>query len=305
MTGLALALLLGADPSPGVVQEKRFGPGAVCRLELDARETRLSGRLRLTLTVEGPAPLVVTPHDPLLAESRPPLWKVRPQTDASDGADGRWRRSYRLDPQAVGDSVPVAVGPLKVRAGADPQEFTVAFDPIAVRVTTVVGKADLSELRPVTGVEEPPGPPPSDGFPWRPVGYTIAVVAVTAALVRWVRRGRRSAPLSAAAVAIRDIARLAVEPPDDFETRLVRVVRRYCEARFGLPATRQTSAEFLAAVAPAAPDPKPLETLRDLLERCDQARFAGELPAPAERERFAELALRFVTDTSPAPDPAG
>jgi hypothetical protein len=305
MTGLTLALLLGADPAPAAVQEKRFGPGAVARLELDARETRLSGRLRLTIAVEGPAPVAVTPHEPLLSESRPPLWKVRQLADASDGADGRWRRSYRLDPQTVGDSVPVAVAPLKVRVGNDPQEFTVTFDPIAVRVTTVVGKADVSELRPVTGVEDPPAPPSSAGFPWQFVGFALVAVAVVIALAYLVRRGRRQAPLSPADAALRDITRLAGDPPDDFETRLVRVVRRYCEARFGLPATRQTSSEFLAAVVPAAPDPKPLELLRELFDRCDQARFAGESPAPEERGRFAEMARQFVAATSAAPDLAG
>src|SRR5262245_13887366 len=106
----ALVLLVGlarADPPAPQAQQQRFGPKCVARLELDAREVRLSGRLTLTVTVEGPAPLAVSPPDPLLADNKPPRWRARPLPPAAADTPGRWQRVYRLDPLAAGEAVAV------------------------------------------------------------------------------------------------------------------------------------------------------------------------------------------------------
>src|SRR5436309_2779089 len=66
MTVLAAVLLLGAAPPPAFVRLNTSDPANLieARAQLDAGETRLSGEVQLTITVEGPGPLTVTPPKP-------------------------------------------------------------------------------------------------------------------------------------------------------------------------------------------------------------------------------------------------
>ena len=63
--------------------------------------------------------------------------------------------------------------------------------------------------------------------------------------------------------------------PYQFSIRVSDILRRYVTQQYGLPATRQTSIEFLSATAKApsfSADDKSL--LEDFLNRCDLIKFA-------------------------------
>src|SRR5262249_43265718 len=87
-----------------------------------------------------------------------------------------------------------------------------------------------------------------------------------------------------------------------YHTLLSDVVRVYLERRFSLPASHQTTAEFLDTMRPA-PRPTPAQPgpLRDFLERCDMAKFARAAPTPEECRAVAAMARGFVQETTPAP----
>jgi hypothetical protein len=83
-----------------------------------------------------------------------------------------------------------------------------------------------------------------------------------------------------------------------YHTLLSDTVRRYLELRFQLPASHQTTAEFLAAVAGSDQlTAAQRELLRDFFERCDLAKFAGASSSPEECAALAEQARSFVAET--------
>jgi len=83
--------------------------------------------------------------------------------------------------------------------------------------------------------------------------------------------------------------------PYQFSIRASDVLRRYVTQQYGLPATRQTSIEFLTAAAKApsfSADDKSL--LEDFLNRCDLIKFARYEATTSDSELLLEEAIRFV-----------
>jgi len=137
------------------------------------------------------------------------------------------------------------------------------------------------------------------------------VLASALALAAWflVRRWRRFAPpLPCDQAALRELDRLmAMNLPQAgrgvrFSFLVSTIVRRYLERRLQLPARRQTTAEFLAAMrqAPLLAPPQQ-ELLRDFLERCDLAKFAGVAPTPQECQGIAASARMLLEQTAGDP----
>src|SRR5947207_8163048 len=90
----------------------------------------------------------------------------------------------------------------------------------------------------------------------------------------------------------RDVERVQ---PYRFSIRVSDVLRRYVTEEFNLPVTRQTSVEFLTALAQSSPfseDEKLL--LEDFLNRCDLIKFARYEATASDSRRLLEEATRFV-----------
>jgi len=84
-------------------------------------------------------------------------------------------------------------------------------------------------------------------------------------------------------------------PPYQFSIRVSDIVRRYVVEQFDLPMTRQTSVEFLNAIATApkfSEDEKGL--LADFLNRCDLIKFARYEATTEESRLLLDEARRFV-----------
>ena len=83
--------------------------------------------------------------------------------------------------------------------------------------------------------------------------------------------------------------------PYQFCIRVSDILRRYVTQQYGVPATRQTSIEFLTAAAKApsfSADDKSL--LEDFLNRCDLIKFAKYEATISDSELLLEEAIRFV-----------
>ncbi len=83
--------------------------------------------------------------------------------------------------------------------------------------------------------------------------------------------------------------------PYRFSIRLSDILRRYVTEQYALPVTRQTSVEFLTALAESSPfseDEKSL--LEDFLNRCDLIKFARYEATSADSRLLLEEATRFV-----------
>jgi hypothetical protein len=272
----------------------------------DRTDVRLSDSVRVTLTVEGAAPLRVELPKELLDPPSLEAWRLRPVGAAAvtdlPGGRQRWTQTFRADPYRPG-MLTLGFAPAKAFAGQAPAPVTVDWRPFP-QVTVSSPVQDTDEARPVTGIEHLPHPP-SATDPRRLTGAILAgllAAALGAAVVVWVVRRRKPVPLTPVEWATRELDALDGAEGDDFAERLSGVLRTYLERRSGLPATRRTTAELLAAAAEGFPG----EAVRPILERCDAAKFAGQaLTADECRELLAEARAVVEATSRTASDPAG
>jgi hypothetical protein len=80
-----------------------------------------------------------------------------------------------------------------------------------------------------------------------------------------------------------------------FSIRVSDILRRYVTNQYALPVTRQTSVEFLAALAKSSPfSENEKSLLEDFLNRCDLIKFARYEATSADSRLLLEEATRFV-----------
>jgi len=302
----ALGHAIGAaPPSPTMVQRQgsaavwiRPGPGAGGRLTL-----RLSAEVTVKLAVEGPAALQV---EPIRQLTDSPAWKMTKALPPASGPSGghfSWEQTFQLVPLDKGDQ-PLLLTPLKYRAGNE-EWRTVVWQPIPVTVTTVINRVDAGEASDITDIERLPVPRPWwEAWIWRPLSLLALIVVGTAWFI--VRRGRRAAVLlSPDQAALRELDHvLALNLPragrtGRFSFLVSSILRRYLEKRYQLPARRQTTKEFLTALGQTPLfEPRQQEMVREFLERCDLANFAGVPPTPRECQDIAAAARQLVEQTA-------
>ena len=83
--------------------------------------------------------------------------------------------------------------------------------------------------------------------------------------------------------------------PYQFSIRVSDILRRYVTNQYALPVTRQTSVEFLTALAKSSPfSANEKSLLEDFLNRCDLIKFARYDGTAADSRLLLEEATRFV-----------
>jgi hypothetical protein len=149
--------------------------------------------------------------------------------------------------------------------------------------------------------------PPVDVFPYPP--WMVAVAAALALailgvlvwlLVSWIRSRPGPPPLSARTIALGELeklrARVSELEPFAFSVAVSDVLRTFISnAKFRLPATRQTSPEFLAAISDSklfSENDRAL--LARFLEKCDMIKFARVPATSDDNVDLVESALTFV-----------
>jgi hypothetical protein len=310
-----LALVVGpaylhadsASPGPTSLVRRHGNASATVVAEKKANgalQVRLSGVVHITLCVEGQAPLEVEPARPITDTA---AWQVKETLAAATvplaGGRERWQRTFVLVPLDKGDH-PLPLLPLRYREQQGEWQ-SVSWQPIPVTVTTTIRRVDLSEARDITDIEHlPPVRPWWEWVLWALLGLVSGSLVVGA--LRLARRWRRGqAALSPAQLALYELDRLAgLKLPEAgrverFHTLLSNILRHYLEKRFQIPARRQTTAEFLGALR-QAPELSPSQQalLRDFLERCDLAKFAGVTPEPEACQAVADMARTLVEQTT-------
>jgi hypothetical protein len=301
---LLVAFLGILAPLHAAAYEQKQGPARLHiegeRLEQGRPVVALSGKLEVTLTVEGP-PL---PGADVTSFRGLQEWGVEaeaPQTSPLANGRVQWQQRFRLDPRNAGTLV---LQPEPLQLG----DREITWEPIPVTVSTQVTRAEPKEAHDVLGPEYPPEPPSfwPRWLTW--AGVPVAVVLLVLAGSRLFRRPRNEAPpVPPHEWALAELQRIdALDLPaagqsNRYHTLLSEVIRRYLGRQFSLPASRQTTAEFLRRL----PDDCPLTTdqralLAEFLERCDLAKFAPITPSPEECRTAADLARAFVEQTAPA-----
>ncbi len=162
-----------------------------------------------------------------------------------------------------------------------------------------------------------PGPeirdiiPPVDVFPY-PVWMIAVAAALTLALLvvliwlilRWLKNRPGAPALSARELALNELQSLQaqIHAVDSyaFSITITEILRRFVHGHFGLPATRQTSPEFLATLTDSprfSEDDRTL--LGQFLEKCDALKFARIEANPEESTLLFDNAQAFVQGARP------
>jgi hypothetical protein len=113
---------------------------------------------------------------------------------------------------------------------------------------------------------------------------------------RWQRPKPQQSPRERTLEMLQRIGReIEILSPYQFSIRVSDILRRYVTEQYHLPVTRQTSVEFLSALAKASPfseDERSL--LEDFLNRCDLIKFARYDATMEDSSLLLEEATRFV-----------
>jgi hypothetical protein len=274
-------------------------------------------KLDLTITIEGRAPLKIVEGDDevikqqVAALDAPPPGigcKAIGKATRTTTADGeRWQITLHLDPRKDG-KVELHPAPVDYTEGPEAVKHRVEWRAIPLVITSDLASLDpKKELRDITAPEDPPPAPPSwvRWLPWAGIAAALAgLVAGGWGLRR--RLVKPTPPLAPHEWAAQELDRLAtLHLPESgelerYHTLLSDIVRVYLERRFNLPASQQTTVEFLETMR-RSPQLTAAQQrlLREFLERCDMAKFARAAPPPEECRAVAEMARTFILETTP------
>lgn len=288
---LLLPLLVAAQPV-GVVPLSAVAPDVVW----------LSDTARLTLTLEGPAPLrVELPDRPELLLDGPSrqAWRIdrptAPEVTPLGGGRERWTRAYRLSPFLVANQVPVGFAPVMVRAGDAAAAHEVTFPAVSIEVKTTVTTPTLEGVD-VRGIEDlpPVRPPQPEAVGWQLLAVLGSVFAF-GLVVGLVRRWRAKPPAPPPAVwAWAEFDRAAAEAPGPAVERVAAALRQFVARKFGVPAPQLTTAELATAPWPDGTAPAAVAALADVLATCDRAKFTPDPPTPADAADLVTRARAWV-----------
>jgi hypothetical protein len=230
-----------------------------------------------------------------------------PKIEPAGVAVKQWRKVYQVTPQRDGQHL-LKLPKLQYSAGDDNVEL-VTWDPVPLRATTRVAKADISEVRDLTAIEDiPPPPVVTTSTTWLWWFALVPVVVILAVVWLWCRRSRRLKELSPRDVVLRHLEELQHQPIDNaiqverWHTRLSDLLRWYLEKQLNLPATRQTTTEFFLALQRHGKVSLEHQIpLNELLAQCDLAKFARVVPAREDCLRLVDAAREFVKLEFPQP----
>jgi hypothetical protein len=270
----------------------------------DPFSVKLSEKLTISMRVEGETPLEVELTEKVRSTSG---WQLealgKPVTTKLDSENRvRWQQTFVATPLQPGTH-PLQLPALQFSASGGPEQ-KISWEPLRLEIKTRVAKLDVTEARDRTGIEELP--PPPEPRPWWPWLLTAVPVLATLFLVLWRRRRAKpvpeSPPQNAALRQLDELGQQQIHGADDLKSicaGLSDVLRSYAEKSFRLPATRLTTAEFLAALAKTWPqDGEHQQMLADILNACDLAKFAEILPAQPASHQLIAAARQFVEKTA-------
>ncbi len=138
-------------------------------------------------------------------------------------------------------------------------------------------------------------------MPWM-IFCAVAGTLLIVGLTTWLIKRRRNRPVIIVTPrqrAMEELARIESEierlTPYQFSIRVSDILRRYVTEQYQLPVTRQTSVEFLNALAATSPfSTDERELLGDFLNRCDLIKFARYEATREDSRLLLEEATRFV-----------
>jgi len=305
LAGLALPAALAAS---GIVAAAEL-PRA--RLDVTPREARVGDTLQVTFEIwTSPDSRVERPE--LGPTAKLTFRALSWEGPEIAGDEARWSWKGTVAAFETGDlEVPAAVA----RIAGPEGETTVRSEPVSIRIASVIPgddpEQDLAEIK------GPAGMPPD----YRTVTRALAVLAALLLLalgVWWLQR-RWAHRLAGVAAPEDPFHRM---PPhewvyrelqlllerrlpeqgevDRFFEELSHILKRYLGGRYRVDLMERTTSEVQPELRQAGAPREALGPTRELLEKSDRVKFAGERPAPAECRDAVEAVYRIVDATRPS-----
>jgi Domain of unknown function (DUF4381) len=164
-----------------------------------------------------------------------------------------------------------------------------------------VAEEDIRGVKPLVEIAKPQA---SSIWLWASIAAAVLVAALIIFLWRkWLAKKRPKSPseLALSALASLESDREAMTA-EVFAYLTTKTVRDYIAARFGVAAPRQTTEEFLQALAKGQASDLlgQTESLQTFLKACDLAKFAGTHLDSTQRGNLLEAARAFIQGTSNA-----
>ena len=130
---------------------------------------------------------------------------------------------------------------------------------------------------------------------------SFVALSLIGLVIWWLKRKPKPSPPPKLPrdIALEELDRISGEietmNPYQFSIRVSDILRRYVTNQYALPVTRQTSVEFLTALANSSPfSTNEKSLLEDFLNRCDLIKFARYEATSADSRLLLEEAMRFV-----------
>lgn len=285
---LLIALLPGPLRAEATLPEQRRGD-VVVRTAVRVADPVTPGLAEVTLRVEVEGPGRIEAETRL--NNTLSAWQIT-KTPATTVHDGRtsWTETVRLQQTKTG---PAPLPGLKVRfrtspAGPwdEPEQWTELLTP--------------RDGPGPEGLSLPSTPAP---WPWLASLSALALAVLLAAGWTWRRLTRRQpmelTPEQRALAALERLeSQVETLPSAQVHSEVSLLVRGYLAERLTLRALQQTTPEFLQAIEKGQQlSSEQRGALQELLQSCDQARFAPVKVAPAECRQAIEQALLLVQQT--------
>ena len=296
------ALSLPLDKEQMVSAETIQGP-VTATVEVWPKESKLGDAITLSLTVtaEPDVDVQLPPFGEALGQFRVSSFTPKERVDS----EGRQIASQQYDLQAPA-SGSLNLPSLRMtfvdrRDGQDPIEKELLTDELPITVMGLLesdAPLEFEGMKPVLSAYKDPS------MWWRE--HLLAALALLPLVYlgwRMTRnRAKTKAQKNAFDLAISDLAILEAEGlanlDDRFYAALSMIVRRYIEQRYGLSAPEQTTEEFLSSsLKKGGFSANHQRFLEQLLQRCDQVKFAGAEANTAEAGDLLTETRRFLTET--------
>ena len=137
--------------------------------------------------------------------------------------------------------------------------------------------------------------------PWLVFVIAFVGLSLIGLIVWWIAKRRKPAlpPKPPREIALAELDSISGDidrmSPYQFSIGVSDILRKYVTQQYGLPATRQTSIEFLTALTNASSfSNEERELLEDFLNRCDLIKFARYEATTSDSELLLQEAIRFV-----------
>ncbi|MEO7934433.1 MAG: DUF4381 family protein [Chthoniobacterales bacterium] len=137
---------------------------------------------------------------------------------------------------------------------------------------------------------------------WAVIVLTVLATLIVVALVWWLRKRWKHAhtppppPRQAALDSLNALQpHIDTDAPSEFTVEVASVLRRFVVGQYGIPATRQTSQEFLQSLAQSATFSESDQTLlKSFLDKSDLIEFAKLQATSADNRELWDKARQFV-----------